>query len=394
MKFDVIVSGAGAAGFGAAMGAARLGKKVLLLDTNGAPGGTTVFGGCPVLTANAPFDKMEPKGIFREFMEALGERCHIAEGNITCNTSEMDISLLMTRFLKAAGVTMLFYATLIEAQTVSDRIRNITVFCCGKKHTFEADYFVDATGDAVLADLAGCPTVTPDDLESMTKTLLFRVNGVTEFDKPKLKKLFSQLDFPYPWQDNFMGTTVGSDGKDILINLSAVSGSALDPFDRTRMDMQLREQVDVIFRWMREKLPGFENCRLSAVAPAIGVRSSRNILSRRQFTCQDLNGDTPIHDGIAYAKCFYGDHFVRSFKSPWGNFQTGLRPIPYGALQAQNISNLLAAGRCIGIEPKAVTAIRLAPCCMTTGQVSGIACAMGIPEYKVLKQELLKQNIL
>ena len=150
MKFDVIVSGAGAAGFGAAMGAARLGKKVLLLDTNGAPGGTTVFGGCPVLTANAPFDKMEPKGIFREFMEALGERCHIAEGNITCNTSEMDISLLMTRFLKAAGVTMLFYATLIEAQTVSDRIRNITVFCCGKKHTFEADYFVDATGDAVL----------------------------------------------------------------------------------------------------------------------------------------------------------------------------------------------------------------------------------------------------
>jgi hypothetical protein len=66
--------------------------------------------------------------------------------------------------------------------------------------------------------------------------------------------------------------------------------------------------------------------------------------------------------------------------------------VPYGALRSVNIPNLAAGGRGIGIEPKAVSAIRLMPVCIATGQAAGIAAAMDFPEYKELRQELVRQR--
>lgn len=394
MRYDVIVAGAGCAGFAAAVGAARTGKKVLLLDGNASPGGVTVFSGCPVFTPYQTFEDQPPRGVFKEFLDRLGDRWGYFGGAPACKTSEFDAALTMTRMLKDARVDLLFYATVIDAACTRDRIESVTVFCCGRKMTFEADHFVDATGDAVLTEMAGGRTVTAEESESMTKTVLFRVTGVENFDKPRIRELFSSLDFPYPWQNNFMGTRVGCDGKDILINLSAVRGDALDPFDRTRMDTELREQVDVIHRWLREKVPGFENCRISAVAPVIGVRCSRTIVGRTVITCRDIDENTPVPDGVANGRRSYGDHFVDRFRSPWGKEHQGTRPVPYGALIPERIANLTAAGRCISVEPRVITTVRYAPCCMATGQAAGVAAALGIPSYDVLKTELVRQGAL
>ena len=135
MKYDVIVAGAGSAGFAAAMSAAKCGKKVLLLDSNSAPGGVTVFSGCPVFTQTSSVKNQPPKGVFKEFIDELGSHCFSVEG-YTRNTSEFDVQLVMSRMLKKAGVDMLFYATLTDAETCDGKIERITVFCCGKKNDF------------------------------------------------------------------------------------------------------------------------------------------------------------------------------------------------------------------------------------------------------------------
>lgn len=391
MTYDVIVAGAGSAGFGAAAGAARTGKKVLLLDSNSGPGGITSFGGCPVFTPYL-LKNEKPAGVFREFIAELGDRCHSPAGRGTFNTSEFDVTSAMTRMLSRLHVDMLFYATLIEAAVSGNVIESVTVFCCGKKLRFSASCFVDATGDAVLTDLAGGKTRTADEEESMTKTVLFRVSGVKGFDREKVKALFPDAGFPYPQQDRFMAAPVGRDGEDLLINLTAVSGNAMDPFDKTRMDIELREQVAVIHRWMKEKLPGFEDCRISSVAPVMGVRGSRFIVGRTVVTCRDLDENTPVPDPVAVGQRSYGDHFVRKFAGPWHKMNAGTRGIPYRALLPEKIRNLAACGRCISIDPKIATAVRYAPCCMATGQAAGIAAALGIPGYEVLKKELVRQN--
>lgn len=394
MRYDVIAVGAGAAGFGAAIGAARTGKKVLLVDRNSMPGGSTVFCGTPVFTSYAPPEEHPLKGVFAQFAERVKDRTLINHNNSVRNVSEFDTALFMTRMLKEAQVDMLFYASLTDICCKGDKIESITLFCCGKKLEFSADFFVDATGDAILSQLAGVPLLKPSEDESMTKTVLFKVTGVKNFDKQKLAKAFPDLGFPYPWQDRFMGGPAGPEGEDILLNLTAAAGDALDPFDLTRMDMELREQVFTVCDWMRKKLPGFENARPVFVAPNIGVRFSRCIVGKEQISCADLDNDTPVAEPVAWGRRRYGDHFTKTFSSPWATATQGLRAIPYGTLLPQNISNLTVGGRCISVEPKAVTAVRYAPCCMATGQAAGIAAALGIPGYDVLEKELKKQNML
>ena len=235
MNYDVIVAGAGPAGFAAALGAVKAGKKVLLLDKNSMPGGVAVFCGCPVFSGITGFTPELIGGVAGEFAFAMREHAFIQHGN-TLNSSEFEVGLCMTAMLRKAGVDLLFYADLIDAEVNDGTISNITVACCGRKLVFQAESFVDATGDAVLSRLAGAEILPVNVEETMTKTVLFRVSGVKEFDKKALMEMFGKMDFPLPFQDRFMGTPV-CDGKDIVLNLTATAGDSLDPFELTKMDV-------------------------------------------------------------------------------------------------------------------------------------------------------------
>ena len=392
LQYDVIVAGAGPAGFAAALGAARTGKKVLLLDKNSTPGGVAVFCGCPVFAGIRDFASEQTGGVAGQFAEAMKDCAFIQNGN-TLNSSEFEIGLCMTRMLKNAKVDLLFYADLIDVHVVNNVICGITVFSCGKKLELTAKSFVDATGDAVLSRLAGVEILPFDTEETMTKTVLFRVSGVKDFDKKLLVEKFPQLDFPFAHQDKFMGTPVCG-GKDVVLNLTAASGNALDPFELSRMDIELREQIPVILEWARKKLPGFEECRLSAVAPVIGVRSSCNIKGKTVITARDIKLGTAVDEPVALGKRSYGEHYVKKFDSPWKFSASGRLAVPYGAILPEKLNNLSVGGRCISIETKAVSAVRLMPVCMATGQAAGIAAALNFPEYSALKFELLKQKCI
>ena len=391
MRYEVVTVGAGPAGFGAAMGAARAGKKVLLIDRNSGPGGVAVYCGCPVFSGIRDFEAAQIGGIAGEFAAAMKDHAFIERG-CTMNSSEFAVGQCMTRMLQDAGVELLFYATLTAAEVKDGRIGAASVSSCGRTLRIEADAFVDATGDAVLSRLAGAEILPAGEEESMTKTVLFRVTGVHDFDKPKLIELFPKLHFPFPAQDRFMGTRVGEDGSEILLNLTLTSGNALDPFELTRMDIELRRQIPAVVEWMRQNLPGFENCRLSAVAPVIGVRASCNVRGRTVITCRDLDEGTPVDDPVAIGKRSYGEHYVHRFNSPWRAATPGSRAVPYGALRPAGIDNLSVGGRCISIETRAVSAIRLMPVCLATGQAAGIAAALDFPAYPELKNELIRQK--
>lgn len=392
MEYDVVIAGAGPAGFGAAMGAARMGKKVLIFDRNSGPGGVASYCGCPVFSGLRSFVPEESGGAAGIFASSMQNNSMIW-GDVKLNSSEFSVSLIMTRLLKQAGVDMLFYVELTDVELCCDTITSVTVTGCGKHITIKGKSFVDCTGDAVLAHMAGAKTVTGSAEETMTKTLLFRVTGVENYNRELCVKAFEEGNFPYSHQDRFMGTPVGEKGEDFLLNLTAVSGCAQDPFELTKMDMELKEQIPVVLEWAKKTLPGFANCHLVAVAPVIGVRGGRNIVGVEQITENDLRENTPVAEPVAIGKRTYGEHYVKTFVAPWAFWKGGgPREVPYGALRSVNITNLAAGGRGIGIEPKAVSAIRLMPVCIATGQAAGIAAAMGFPVYAELRQELVRQK--
>ena len=97
---------------------------------------------------------------------------------------------------------------------------------------------------------------------------------------------------------------------------------------------------------------------------------------------------------MAFCGSFIGGHFIKQFESPWGAKVTGKPAVPYGSLQVKGVDNLLVAGKIIDIEARAISVVRLVAGCMATGQAAGIAAALNIPEYSVLRAELEKQNCM
>jgi len=389
-RYDVIVIGAGPGGFAAALGAVRQGARVLLIDQNSGPGGVAAFSGCPVFSGISTLEPGHYNSVTSEFIAELQKLDAARIIGHTLTSSEVAVQLAMSRLLQKQGVKLLFYATLVGAEVSQHHIESVQVFCAGQHMSFTAASFVDASGDAVLAHLAGAKVIcgTPED--SMTRTVLFRLANVKSFDKSSLKERFASKKFPYPIQDCFMGTTP-CDGT-VLMNLTAVAGDALDPWDLTRMDLELREQVAIILPWLQHEFPEFSEARLVAVAPRIGVRASRNIAGRQLLRCADIDDNRPVIDPVAIGKRSYGEHFVRSFSSPWRKSHDGPQPIPYGALLAEPLQNLAAAGRCIAVETRAISSIRLMPCCLATGLAAGTAAAMQFPEYNKLAATLKEQK--
>jgi hypothetical protein len=412
-KYDVIIAGGGVAGWAAAIAASEAGAKVLLVEKESGPGGVATFSGCPVFMGFGETGKQCIGGLGECLMrrlDAIHALADSADGQplgdrpVTSiyTTTEPQLMLVLNRMLKEAKVDLLYYTMVSGVRCTNGMIEALELFFCGEKTTVRAPMYIDATGDAVIAAMAGCPVNTGATEDSMTKTVLFKVNNVSSFDKPDLRRRFSDIcragRFPYKNQDLFMGSRLGQ-SDEVLLNMSLAVGNAMNPHELTAMDIELREQIFVILDWLRHELPEFKNCKLVNIAPKIGVRAGRNIIGRENITCEDLINDAPVSEPVAVGRRWFGGHGINSFASPWEKGVHGWRSVPYGALKPQNIDNLLVCGRAIGVETRAITAIRYLSSCMATGQAAGAAAAISArngssPPYSLIKDELLKQNAI
>lgn len=393
-KFDCIVAGAGMAGFAAALAAKRTGASVLLIDKLPSAGGTAVYA-LTALLSGWPCER-KAGGIADELLKNL-EACG---GVVWRNNAAFDEDILqwtMLDMLRAAGVETLFNATICKVDTCNRRVRSVTVMCGADELTFAADNFVDATGDASFSVLAGAETVTPPLEMSMTKTVMFKVRRVKNFDKTtfgdKFKEKMQTDKFPVAIQDRFMGTLLTHDDE-AAINLTAAVGDAADPVQYNAMYEELLRQIPEVLAYLKRNFAEFEDCCISRIAPVLGVRYTRSIVGRRQLTLEDMHNPEPPPEVVALCGAYYGGHYINGFTSPWGNRMTGKPAIPYGAIRSADFDNLLAAGRIIDVDPRVVSAIRLNVTCMLSGQAAGIAAALNIPPYEKLRAELLKQNCL
>ena len=390
-KYDVIIAGGGVSGFAAAIGASQAGARVLLFDRQPSVGGTAVYAMTPVL-GGWKADR-QGGGVADMLKEYLEERNELIWRGNNADTEEECLQDAMLALLEEAHVDMLFDAELVSAKCADDRICSITVKQNSELLEFAADNFVDATGEAALALIAGALTTVPPVELSMTKTLMFKVRNIKSFDKISINKRFREKEFPIPGQDKFMGTQLLRDNEANL-NLTAVVGDASLPEERERMYRELQNQVPVIVEWLRKEFPEFAELEVVRVAPILGVRYTRSIVSRRQLVLADMQNSEPPPEPVGFCGSYIGGHYINGYSSPWGHVITGRPAIPYGSLRSANINNLLACGRIIDVDPRVISAVRLCVNCISSGQAAGIAAALDIPDYEVLAEELKRQKCL
>ena len=390
-RYDCIVAGAGASGFAAAVGAAQAGAKVLLVDRMPAAGGSAVYTMTPVLSGwrNDSWGKAVGS-MLAEKLQKYGA-CDWRVCRLV--TSEDYLQKAMMEILEDFYVDTLFNATLCGVSCSDDRIEKISVMTSGGIREYSAANFVDATGDAVLSRLAGAEIIIPDDSESMTKTLMFKVRNVHGYDRDEVKALFKEHigDFPVKIQDSFMGLPLLCE-EEMVLNLTAVTGNAADPEALSRMYKELCDQVGPIMDFLRRYIPCFADAVVTKLAPGVGVRYTCSVRGLRTLSMDDMHNPQMPPEPIAGCGSYIGGHFIKGYSSPWGKEITGNPAVPYGAIRAAGLKNLLTAGRIIDVDPRAVTAIRLVAQCLATGQAAGIAAALNVPEYDVLFRELERQG--
>jgi len=133
--------------------------------------------------------------------------------------------------------------------------------------------------------------------------------------------------------------------------------------------------VELYARFLRERVPGFQNSRVIEIAPQIGIRETRRIVGRYVVTGEDVLGQAAFADAIG-CNPWPVERHTAGKEIEWGWIPgRGYHQIPYRCLLPLGVDNLLVAGRCVSATSAAQSSMRVSGPCLAMGQAAGLAAA-------------------
>ena len=428
-KFDVVVAGGGTAGVVAAIAAARQGAKTALIEVKGYPGGTVTEGGTALhsfynLWKAFPGVKKRqvvrgiPQQIIDRLIKVGGTSGHaeMSKGDnydSVCTCIDTEIYKLVTfEMLVEAGVFVCVNTLLAGAIMDGSRIRGVIAESRSGREAFYAKSFVDCTAYGDLAAYAGAKYIEPNDYPVVNSIGVANVNLETLHDFLEKHDAISQLA---------RGRRSGKDGQIVRIQgtsaklpgdfgreagkigMSMVTTTVHDnyfmfiklnfkmPVSPTNRDevakaeLELRKRQFRAIELFREYIPGCEKAFIARTSPKLCIRRGRLI------TCDyDV-----LHEDVIEGRHFDDEVMVYGFHDSAPRYQIrngGTYGLPYRALRAAGVENLLLAGMLITSDHRAHMSTRNTVCCMGQGQATGTAAAL-CAEKKCGTRELSYGNL-
>ncbi|WP_407495329.1 FAD-dependent oxidoreductase [Pseudooceanicola sp. MF1-13] len=392
MSYDVVVAGGGSAGVGAAVGAARAGAKVLLLERHGCLGGAAavrnVLTLCGLYTLGEDC-RMVVGGVGAEVVEALKTRKaitgpHRFRGVFSCFEPEA-MKVVLDDLVARAGVDVRFGATLTGTERDGDRIRAVTYSDHGGAHRVEAGGFVDCTGDGDLAHLGGASTRYGNADGVNLGTLGTRFGGIpadVTVTAPQIAEAVAAFNANATATGQISDLTKDKcvivrlpGSNDMVLYLASADYDPRDAASLSRAEMDVRRQAWGYLDAIRT-IEGCGGAYLVSTGPEIGTRESRHLNSQRQFTWADIEGRATFDDTIALGAWGAEWHdrgtYASTFDYPP---EKGSYEIPLSCLHSVDTENLFCAGRLADGDRKGGAAIRVMGTAMATGQAAGVAAA-------------------
>ena len=397
-KHEIVVVGGGFAGASAAIAAARRGADVLLIEKYNSLGGAAVYDLVNPFMGNWTRDPQKPdeiielsRGLFAEILERMDKLGGIRYmAGITFN--EEILKCVLNRMALESGVRLLYNTSVTDVRVENGRITELTVSNVSGSSTVIADCFIDATGDANLAHLAGCSYRVGREADGLCQpmTLCFRLGNVqVAEDSDALKRCMSNANRLYrEWQaqgkiknprENILYFRTLHKG---VLHFNTTRVVKLDPTnaaDVTRAEIEAREQVFEMYEFLRENFDEFKESSLLSTGLRIGARESRMIDGEYMLTVDDLLSFATFADSIAVCNYDIDIHSPDGSGTSHYYFPNGkYYQIPYRTLIPRGASNLLAAGRCISASHEAQASVRIMPTCSNLGEAAGVAAAMSL----------------
>jgi hypothetical protein len=410
---DVLVVGGGPAGTAAAVAAARLGARTILLERHNHLGGLSTGGLVIWIDRMTDWDgRLVIRGFAEELLDRLpkgalagppradwGSRdaataawwqlrtaaFHgIVTHSPTCDPEWLKAASL--DLLLESGAHPVFHAW--GAQPViggSGAVEGAIFESKQGRRAVLARVTVDATGDGDLFARAGAAFA--DDIDArdihhcintawlfggvdMPRYLRWRAEAPAEFAEfmRRGKEAVGFFDKAFvSWRDDvalFMGPRLAG-------------YSALDVEDLSEVEVRSHRLMVEHLRFYRAHCPGFENAFLMLSAPQLGVRHARRLRGVASVTRACWDGRVAA-DEIGVSP---------SLSPKFPNVS-----VPYGALVPERLDGLLAPGRHLSCDATSHSFLREIPQCWLTGQAAGVAAAIaaarGVPPRAVEVREV------
>ena len=400
-KYDLAVIGGGFAGVAAALAAARAGAKVLIVEKSNCLGGAAV--NCLVNPFMPYWTEMDGKrvdlsaGIFKEIHDRLEHHNAMSKESFL----EEELKYILNEMVAEANIDLLFHAYIFKVEKCDEHIASIVVATKSGEMHVEANYFIDATGDAQLAYLAGCPTVLGRESDHLCQpmTLCFRLGNV---DVEKFYESRKRLKIAHA-QSLAAGELINP-RENILVfktpihnvlhfnTTRVVRKNPTSPEEVTEAEVLARQQVYEIYEFMKKHADGLENSFLMMTAAEIGVRESRMIVGDYVLTEQDCRNCVKFDDGIAACNYDIDIHNPEGtgtshYYFPAGEYYT----IPYRSLIPKSAENLLVAGRCISSDHGAQASYRIMPVVCCIGEAAGSAVGLAVKQNCTVREVDVKE---
>ena len=371
---DVVVLGGGPAGVAAAVSAARMGVKVILLERYTYLGGLWTGGlVLPLLSTHGASPEKEWTKVIWGFSNEICERLKgmdmVVDELEPCVDPEA-CKYGLEQFCEEAGVQIIYHSWASDLAMSGDRIDAIFLETKSGTVAVRGKYFVDASGDGDLIAWSG------EDYYEMKLHIgaMYRVGGVPE----NMEKAGRYTPIKGVRNAHLHGFD-DQDGLDVL-NLS-------------RLQTALRKEMWNRTQALRER-EGGEGIHLLETPPQIGVRVTRVLNSVANVTLEDSVKYRTYKDSIGMsggsATIKYKGQKIKKKDRPYWQ-------IPYTSILPKTCPNLLVGGRCFGFEKELAWDAREIGTCLVTGQAAGTASAQaflkrtGVQDVDV---EILKKNLL
>ncbi len=379
IKADVVVIGGGTAGVFAAISAAKLGAKTVLIEKNNILGGTVT-----VANVNYPglFFAWGEQIISGPCWEAIMRTVELGGAKLPeisfkpeCHWFEQ---IKLNRFIftnvlfqmcEECGVEVICNSMVSSALENEKCVELLITEKCGLKY-IETKSVIDATGDANLTKIMGYPVESNEILQPAT--LQNHITGY-KLTKEIEQEIISKFDCKILPKQVTPEKLIDYLKRNI-IDMHIPTSNADTSSGKTNLNKLALYENLKIYKFFKT-INGLENIEIDYFADETGVRETNRIVGETVITADDYINGKFYKDSVCFAFYPIDLHVMNGIEQQFHK-ENIVSKIPFSALIPKNSNRLLCAGRCISSDRLANSAIRVEAVCMATGQVAGCAAAL------------------
>ncbi|GAA4890389.1 FAD-dependent oxidoreductase [Tessaracoccus lubricantis] len=361
-----------------------MGARTLLVEKNGALGGTTTVAGVALPGLFHAWGQQIISGIGWELVRRAVDitagtfpdfsQWQLPHFKLQVPVDPAIYACVLDEAVANSGVDLLLHSMVGDVEFRGD---HWAVLLCLKEGLapITASRLIDATGDADVVGRAGLERFVSTHRQPGTPMVRFggydpsalNFNALdsarTEAVREGALELSDMLVFDSP-----MRKFLNNRGENCIHIPGATGGSSAE---RTSAELAGRRAVLRIYEFLKRQ-PGLEGLTIDRWATETGIRESCTIDGIARITADDYVSGRRWPDGVSYS--FYpidihspdGDG-VRIEPLEYGTFPT----IPRGAMVPRENGHLVVAGRAVAGDQAANSAYRVQASCMAMGQAAG-----------------------